>query len=70
MADKENNHVGLEESHEMLRKVGFTANGIDRLSRLRGEYHEREMGWTVAEYRRLDFIRWLITSGRLEEQFS
>ena len=57
-----------KEDREILRKVGFTEAEMNRLSKLRrnlaeeGKYHE------LIDYRRLQFVRWLVTTGKLTEQ--
>ena len=54
-----------EESKTLCRK-GFTQREIERLIRLRSTRlaHEKD----IKEYRRLEFVRWLVINGRLTEQ--
>ena len=54
-----------KEDREMLRKVGFAEVEMNRLARLRKDYNERERLRAMAEHRRLEFVRWLVTSGKL-----
>ena len=56
-----------KKDREILRKVGITEAQMNRLSKLRrnlaeeGKYHE------LIDYRRLQFVRWLVTTGKLTE---
>jgi hypothetical protein len=59
-----------KEDREMLRKVGFAEIEVNRLSRLRLEHNERERLEAIAEHRRLEFIRWLVTVGKLTDQIA
>jgi hypothetical protein len=59
-----------KEDREMLRKVGFADVEMNRLSRMRKEYKEREKLRAVAEHRRLEFVRWLVTIGKLTDQIA
>lgn len=59
------NSEGVKESREGLRKVGFTPEQIERLSQFRRDYLEREQQQALVELRRLEFIRWLVATGRL-----
>ena len=54
----------------MLRQVGFTEEEIERLNQLRRAYTELELQQSSVEYRRLAFIRWLVTAGKLSEQLA
>jgi hypothetical protein len=60
--------MGHKEDREILRKAGITEAQMNRLSKLRrnlaeeGKYQER------IDYRRLQFVRWLVTTGKLTEQ--
>ena len=57
-----------QEALEFLRQNGFTASEIERLCRLRREYSEQERDRVSADLRRLAFVRWLVTTGRLTDQ--
>ena len=59
-----------KEDREMLRKVGFAEVEMNRLSRLRRDYNEEKMLLATAEHRRLEFVRWLVTIGKLTEQIA
>jgi hypothetical protein len=59
-----------KEDREMLRRVGFAEIEVNRLSRLRREYNERERLEATAEHRRLEFVRWLVTVGKLTDQIA
>ncbi len=64
------NQMNYKEALEMLRRAGFTASEIDRLCRFRRDYAESEMDQTPADLRRLEFVRWLVTTGRLTDQIA
>ena len=57
-----------KEDRELLRKNGFDEAEVNRLSRLRKDYNEQERRETLAERRRFEFIRWLISTGKLTDQ--
>ena len=60
-----------KEANEMLSNVGFTASEIERLQRLRSEYAEKKMSHMSPEdHRRLEFVRWLVTTGKLTDQIA
>ena len=55
---------------EALRRECFTEEEIKRLSQLRRDHAEVEDCLTSAEYKRLVFVRWLVTRGKLSEQLA
>ena len=57
-----------QEALELLCQNGFTASEIERLCRLRRDYSEQEQDRVSADLRRLAFVRWLVTTGRLTDQ--
>lgn len=59
-----------KDDREILRKGGFAEGEVQRLSKLRQDYAERERLREVVDTRRLEFIRWLVTNGRLSEQIA
>jgi predicted HNH restriction endonuclease len=59
-----------KEDREILRKGGFAEGEMKRLSQLRKEHHEKERLQAIAEHRRLEFVRWLVTTGKLSEQIA
>ena len=50
-----------------LRNNGLAEEEISRLMKLRSDYKIRTRERTITELRRLEFARWLVTSGRLTE---
>ncbi|TMD67659.1 MAG: hypothetical protein E6I91_06375 [Chloroflexi bacterium] len=56
------------EESETLWQRGFTRREIERLMRLRSTRVTREQA--IKEYRRLKFVRWLVTNGRLTDQLA
>ncbi len=59
-----------KEDREILRKGGFAENEMNLLSRLRKDYNERERRQATADHRRLEFIRWLVNTGKLTDQIA
>jgi hypothetical protein len=59
-----------KDDREILRKGGFADGEVQRLSKLRQDYAEREKLQEAVDQRRLEFIRWLVTNGRLSEQIA
>src|SRR5260370_33894613 len=66
--EKEMNQIDQQDFCELLRAAGFTEAEIEYLGRLRRAYREIRSWLTPAEERRLAFVRWLVTTGRLTEQ--
>ena len=62
------NQMNFKEDLEMLRRAGFTASAINRLCRLRREYAVNERDQAPADLHRLEFVRWLVMTGRLTDQ--
>jgi len=60
--------MNSSESRESLLEVGFTPEQIEQLSKFRQVYTEKERQQISAEQRRLEFVRWLVSTGRLTEQ--
>jgi hypothetical protein len=59
-----------KDDRELLRKTGFAEDQVNRLSRLRRHHVEKEMKQAAAAHRRLEFIRWLVTTGKLTDQIA
>lgn len=57
--------VEVKESHASLLEVGFTSAQIENLSQFRRDYLEKEKQQVLVELRRLEFMRWLVATGRL-----
>jgi hypothetical protein len=66
--EKYMNQIDRQDPRELLRTAGFTEAEIEYLGRLRRAYRETSSWLTHAEERRLSFVRWLVTTGRLTEQ--
>ena len=60
--------MGHKDDREMLRKAGITEAEIDRLSKLRRNLAEEGKYQELIDYRRLQFVRWLVSTGKLTEQ--
>ena len=61
--------MGYKEDREILRKAGFTEAEMNRLSKLRRNLAECGKYQELVDYRRLQFVRWLVNNGILIEQF-
>ncbi|MGB8347380.1 MAG: hypothetical protein WCD86_21010 [Ktedonobacteraceae bacterium] len=59
-----------KEDRDMLRRVGFAEAEVMRLSKLRREYTEKEKVQATAHRRRLEFARWLVTTGKITDQLA
>ena len=59
------------EAFAMLRRLGFSFQEIDRLSRLQRVYaNKTEMDLADLDLRRLRFVRWLVETGKLTDQLA
>jgi hypothetical protein len=56
------------EDRELLRRSGFAENEVMRLSKLRARYAEQERLVALEGRRRMEFVRWLVNTGKLTEQ--
>lgn len=61
------NDERVKESREGLLDVGLTPVQIERLSQFRRDYLEKERQQVLVELRRLEFMRWLVATGRLTD---
>ncbi|HZO71155.1 MAG TPA: hypothetical protein VFB60_03070 [Ktedonobacteraceae bacterium] len=59
-----------KEDREILRKGGFAENEMKMLSNLRRNYNEQEQRLAQESHRRLEFVRWLVTTGKLTDQIA
>jgi len=59
-----------KDDREILRKGGFAEGEMQRLSKLRQDYTEREKLQATLDHRRLEFVRWLVSTGKLSEQIA
>jgi len=59
-----------KDDREILRKGGFADGEIQRLSQMRQDRTERAKLQERVDQRRLEFIRWLVTNGKLSEQIA
>ena len=60
-------HMNYKEAFERLRKAGLKESEIDRLTRLRRNYAQKEIDQSPVDRRRLEFIRWLVAIGKLTD---
>ena len=59
-----------QETYDKLYQAGFTASEIDCLEKIRRAYAENKLNYMSETYRRLEFVRWLVTTGKLTEQIA
>jgi hypothetical protein len=60
-----------KEDHDLLRTSGFSEAEIESLSKLRDAYYSAgEPQKTYADYRRFEFVRWLVATSRLTDQLA
>ena len=59
------NRKEIKEGRRCLLETGFTEAQVEHLSKFRHDYLEKEQRRSSAELRRLEFLRWLVTTGRL-----
>jgi hypothetical protein len=64
----EEDDMGNKEDMQILHEAGFTGAEIRRLSELRGTLAEEGKYLELADHRRLEFVRWLVATGKLTEQ--
>ena len=61
------NQMDYKKVFEMLYRAGFSVPEINRLYRFRRKYLESEMDRPPVDRRRLEFVRWLVATGRLTD---
>ena len=59
-----------KDERNFLRKGSLSEGEMKRLSQLRRVHRERMKRIEVEEHRRLEFIRWLVNTGKLTEQIA
>ena len=60
--------MSYKEDIQILREAGFPEAEIRRLSELRRTLAEECKYMELVDYRRLQFVRWLVATGKLTEQ--
>ncbi|HLX39251.1 MAG TPA: hypothetical protein VKR42_01905 [Ktedonobacteraceae bacterium] len=58
------------EDREILRRGGFAEGEMNKLTVLRRERLEKARLDTIAENRRLEFVRWLVSIGKITDQIA
>lgn len=61
--------MNSQANNEFLHENGFTAIEIERLCQLRDAYRPEE-SLQHEQQRRLEFVRWLVLSGKLTEDIA
>jgi hypothetical protein len=56
------------EERDIVRKGSLSEGEVKRLSQLRRVHRERIKLMELEEHRRLEFIRWLVHTGKLTDQ--
>ena len=59
--------MNYRQAFEILSRAGFVGPEIDRLWRLRRDHVETEMDRAPSDLYHLEFVRWLVMTGRLTE---
>jgi hypothetical protein len=59
-----------KEERDIMRKGGLSESEMKQLSQLRRVYHERMKLMELEEHRRMEFIRWLVNTGKLTDQLA
>ena len=59
--------MDYKDALEMLHRAGFSPREIERLTRLRRERAGNELDRPPADLCRLEFVRWLVATGRLSD---
>jgi len=59
-----------KEDRDILRKGGFAENEVSSLSQLRRNHTEQERRQAQADHRRLEFVRWLVSTGKITDQIA
>ena len=57
-----------KEERDIVRRGSLSEGEMKRLSQLRRVHRERIKLLELEEHRRLEFIRWLVNTGKLTEQ--
>ena len=57
-----------KEERDIVRRGSLSEGEMKRLSQLRRVHRERLKLKEVEEHRRLEFIRWLVNTGKLTDQ--
>ena len=60
--------MGHKKDREILRKAGLTEAQMHRLRKLHRNLAEEGKYQELIDYRRLKFVPWLATTGKLTEQ--
>jgi hypothetical protein len=59
-----------KEERDIVRRGSLSEGEIKRLSQLRRVHRERMQLEELEEHRRLEFIRWLVDTGKLTDQIA
>ncbi|MBA2394548.1 MAG: hypothetical protein H0V70_17605 [Ktedonobacteraceae bacterium] len=59
--------MNKEDNRTSLIMAGFTEKQVEHLNQFRRKQVEKEQMRILAEQRRLEFARWLVTNGRLTD---
>ena len=59
-----------KEERDIMRRGSLSEGEIKRLSQIRRVHRERMKLMELEEHRRLEFIRWLVDTGKLTDQIA
>jgi hypothetical protein len=60
--------ITYQEAYEILHPAGCTRAEAVRLCQFRRSYRRSELDLAAFERRRLEFVRWLVVTGRLSDE--
>ena len=58
------------DDRDILHKGGFAEHEVIQLRKIRKDYTEQQKHQSLIARRRLEFIRWLVLTGRLTDQIA
>jgi len=61
--------MNSQQAFSLLRQAGWEEIAIKRLAHFRRAYTPTSLDQAQLDLKRLAFVRWLVTTGRLTEQF-
>jgi hypothetical protein len=62
-----NTQTDEQRRYEQLQWTGWSATGIKRLQLFRSTYAQTALDQPSLDQRRLEFVRWLVLTGKLSE---
>jgi hypothetical protein len=63
-------HMDHKENLEVLLAGDLAESEMDQLRKFRRDYNEKQKQEALADQRRLEFVRWMVTNNRLTEELA